>query len=104
MIGTEGFKLFRGDFTSQTEFVRSNSDPFTRDPLALGIVVISPEMILQVSASVINLGSREHGFLDIIRYVMECVKAVISRHQEPISQSQNHQYDPLHHDKTKINE
>jgi hypothetical protein len=70
MIGAEGFKLLRSHFTSQTEFLRSNSDPFTRDPLALGIVVVSPEMILQVGVSVINLGSREHGFLDTLLYVI----------------------------------
>ena len=70
MIGTKGFKLFRGHFAPQTKLFRSYAHPFTCDPLALGIVVISPEMILQISASVINLGSGEHGFLDTILYVI----------------------------------
>jgi hypothetical protein len=70
MVGTKGFKLFGGNFTSQTKLFRSDAHPLTRDPFALGIVVISPEMILQVSASVINLGSGKHGFLDTIPYVI----------------------------------
>jgi hypothetical protein len=69
MIGAEGFKLLRSHFTPQTKLFGSNPHPFTRNPLALGIVVISPEMILQVGVAVINLGSSEHGFLDTILYV-----------------------------------
>jgi hypothetical protein len=69
MVGTKGFKLFRGNFTSQTKFLRSDAHPLTRDPFALGIVVISPEMILQVGVAVINLGPGEHGFLDTLLYV-----------------------------------
>ena len=70
MVGAEGFKLLRRHFSIQAQLFRSDPDPFTRDPLALGIVVISPEMILQVSAPVINLGSREHGFLDTLLCVI----------------------------------
>jgi hypothetical protein len=70
MVGTKSFKLFRSHFTPQTKLFRSNPDPFTRDPLALGIVVISPEMILQVGVPIINLCSGKHGFLDTLQYVI----------------------------------
>jgi hypothetical protein len=62
MIGAEGFKLLRSYFSIQAQLFRADPDPFTRNPFALGIVVVSPEVILQVSAPVINLGPREHGF------------------------------------------
>jgi hypothetical protein len=68
VIGTEGFKLLRGYFTSQSKLFSSKSDPFTRNPLTLGIVVIGPEMILQVSLPTVNLGSRKHRILDMIPY------------------------------------
>jgi hypothetical protein len=62
MVGTKSFKLPRRHFSLKTELLRSDAHPFTSDPFALGIVVIGPEMILQVGVSVINLGSRKHSF------------------------------------------
>ncbi len=63
MVGTKSFKLLNRYFSAQTQLFRSNPHPFTRNPLTFGIVIIGPEMILQIGASVINLGSGKHGFL-----------------------------------------
>jgi hypothetical protein len=67
MVGTEGFKLLGSHFTPQTKLFRSDAHPFPSDSFALGIVVVSPEMILQVGVPVINFGSGEHGFF-LTRY------------------------------------